>query len=407
MGSPTDLYSNNISLMLSALQSHGTLARHELADITGLTRTTVSRAISDLVSKGVVLEVAYGQASPRGGRKPIRLKLNGDAFCMVGLDLRREKISGCLVHLGGQSEAEITCDIPGNPSQDVVLKSLHDVVDDLLRTASIPVLGIGLGTIGHVDSSTGVFRPHSCESMDEVPLRDRLNERHELPVSVRTGASAAAIGEVFARRQQGIGVQSLAFVVIDYGGLGLGMISDDVLWANKSGLSEFGHIVIDYNGRPCECGRQGCLAMYASGKATLHRLAELSEQHKTAIEMAQLADLAESGDRAAQQAITEAGFYLGYGIMDIDCIMHPQYIVLGSSHPNLAEWYLQGLLKHIDESGPNVFDDDLSERTALAQKGSFAIAYGAAAMQINQFFGSPVSIIEKLPAATNIAQFNQ
>ena len=404
MGSPTDLYSNNISLMLSALQVRGTLARHELADITGLTCTTVSRSISELVSKGVVLEVDYGQASPRGGRKPIRLKLNDDAFCMVGLDLRREKISGCLVHLGGELTAEISCDIPDNPSQNIVLELLHEIVDELLEAASIPVMGIGLGTIGHVDSSTGVFRPHSFEAMFEVPLRDVLHRRHQLPVSVRTGASTAAIGEVFARRKRGIAVQSLAFVMIDYGGLGLGMISDGVLWASKSGLSEFGHIVIDYNGRPCDCGRQGCLAMYASGKATLTRLSELSQSNMAPLEMSQLANLAESGDKAAQQALAEAGFYLGYGITDIDCIMHPEYIVLGSSHPNLAKWYMQGLLKHIDDSAQNVFDDDLSERTLLAQTGAFAIAYGAAAMQLDQFFDSPVSIIEQLPLATNIGQ---
>ena len=99
----------------------------------------------------------------------------------------------------------------------------------------------------------------------------------------------------------------------------------------------------------------------------------------------------------AQRALIEAGFYLGYGITDIDCIVHPEYIVLGSSHPHLTEWYMKGLLKHIDESGSSIFGDDLSERTVLAEKGSYAIAYGAAAMQIHQFYESPVSIVEQLP----------
>ena len=398
MGSLTDLYSHNISLILSALQSHGTLARHELADLTGLTRTTVSRAVSELAVKGVVREVDYGEASPRGGRKPIHLQLNDDAFCMIGLDLRREKISGCLVHLGGKLTSELSYALPEHPSQEEVLEQLHEVIDQLLDAARIPVMGIGLGTIGHVNTMTGVFRPQDFDSMYEVPLRSILHDRHGLPVSVRTGASTAAIGEYFARQQRGMAVQSLAFVVVDYGGLGLGIISDDVLWSNRSGLSEFGHIVIDYNGRSCGCGRHGCLTMYASGKATLSRLSELTGKSANEIGMAGLDELAGSGNRDAQQALVEAGYYLGYGITDVDCILHPEIIVLGSSHPNLAEWYMKGLLMHINESGSNIFGDDLSDRISLADKGSYAIAYGGAAMQIQQFYESPISIVEKMPA---------
>ncbi|MCB0046221.1 MAG: ROK family transcriptional regulator [Caldilineaceae bacterium] len=405
MGTLSELYSNNMSLMLNALQAQGTLARHELADITGLTRTTVSRAIADLVDKGVVLEVDYGQASSRGGRKPIRLQLNDDAFCMIGLDLRREKVNGCLVRLGGQSESEISRPIPHNPSQTIVLDTLHEVVEELRNAASLPVMGIGLGAIGHVNPSTGIFKPYNFESMYGVPLQDVLTQRHRLPVSVRSGAGAAAIGEVFAREQKGIAVQSLAFVMIDYGGLGLGMMSEGVSWTGKDGMSEFGHTVIDYNGRLCDCGRRGCLTVYASGRAMLKRLAELAGQELPNVQLDQLVALAESGDSPAQQALTEAGFYLGYGINDIDCIMHPEYIVLGSSHPGLADWYMRGLLQNIHESGPNIFDDNLTERIMLTDKGSFAIAYGAAAMQIDHFFKAPVSIVEQLPPATHIIQF--
>ena len=190
--------------------------------------------------------------------------------------------------------------------------------------------------------------------------------------------------------------------MIDYGGIGLGLISDDVLWANRSGLGEFGHIVIDYNGRPCECGRRGCLATYASGRATLKRLAELSGDCTPGVGMAQLAHMAEQGDVDAQRALAEAGFYLGYGVTDIDCIVHPEFIVLGSSHPHLSEWYMKGLLKQIEEASTSIFGDDLSERVVLAEKGSYAIAYGGATLQIRKFYESPVSILEQLPDATEL-----
>ena len=102
-----------------------------MADLTGLTRTTVSRVVSELAGKWVVWEVEYGEASPRGGRKPIRLKLNDDVFGMIGLDLRREKVSGCLVHLGGALEAELSCPIAANASRRAILDLMHGLVDQL------------------------------------------------------------------------------------------------------------------------------------------------------------------------------------------------------------------------------------------------------------------------------------
>ena len=68
--SMTDLYSNNISLILGALMRTGSLARNELADLTGLTRTTVSAAVSGWPEKGVVREVEYGEASPAADASP-------------------------------------------------------------------------------------------------------------------------------------------------------------------------------------------------------------------------------------------------------------------------------------------------------------------------------------------------
>ena len=56
-------------------------------------------------------------------------------------------------------------------------------------------MGIGIGTIGHVDPTTGVIRPQAFDSMHGVNLVEMLAAQHGLPVSVRTGASAAAVGE--------------------------------------------------------------------------------------------------------------------------------------------------------------------------------------------------------------------
>ena len=119
------------------------------------------------------------------------------------------------------------------------------------------------------------------------------------------------------------------FVVIDYGGIGLGLISDDVLWSNRSGLGEFGHIVIDYNGRPCECGRFGCSPIrLRPGNA--RPTGRAFRRSTPGIGMAQLARMAEQGDSTRNGRSSTRAYCLGYGVTDIDCIVHPEFIVLGS-----------------------------------------------------------------------------
>ena len=115
--------------------------------------------MSDLTAKGIVWEVDYGQASPARRTKPIHLKLNDDVFGMIGLDLRREKVSGCLVHLGGDMEAEVSYPIPEKPSREAVLDMLGHVIERLLAIATVPVMGIGLGTIGHVEQTRASSGP--------------------------------------------------------------------------------------------------------------------------------------------------------------------------------------------------------------------------------------------------------
>ena len=63
---------------------------------------------------------------------------------------------------------------------------------------------------------------------------------------------------------------------------------------------------------------------------------------------------------------------------------------------------MQGMLKQIAEASTSIFGDDLSERVVLAEKDSYAIAYGGAMLQIRKVYESPVSIVEKLPVATEM-----
>ena len=401
MGNLSELYEKNLSVMLHGLLTHDKLARFELAELANVTRTTVSNSITELISRQIVYETEEGAASAQGGRKPIYLEINKNAFGMIGLDLRREKISGCLVNLTGEILRSVSIGMPIYCAQEMVWETFGRVIAHLTEGQNIPVLGIGVGSIGPLNPVRGMLSsPTEFESMRGANIRDVLQATYDLPVILQVGASAASVGEHFWAHHSTSRLRSLAFVVIDYGGIGLSLIADDVLW-NTDGLAgELGHVTIDYRGPVCECGRNGCLALYASGRALIESVVRLRGHDSASITLADIAQLAKNNDTEIQQCIANAGAYLANGIIDIDRMLRPERIVIGSSHEHLDKWYLQGIRRFLADSHRGSHELDLPQRLVTASKGSWAIAYGAATMQIKAFYDAPLAILGHLQEAS-------
>ena len=391
----------SIARILKELGRGELIARHRIADATDLTRTTVSKAVSELMDLGIVEELEPGPASARGGRRPIGLKLKSDAFNVVGLDLRREKITGCLVNFGGGVEAVAVRDIGRTTTSERFLDAVSGTAAELIEQSRSPVMAIGIGSIGPVDPTAGVIHVPDFPALRHVPIVDILAERFRIPAALRIGAVMAAYGEERIVADRSAAPRSVAFVVIDYGGIGLGLISGGSAWVtNHGGVGELGHMTIDLHGRPCTCGRRGCLVQYASGRALLESIGDADPTDDAAeASLARVAGKAEAGDEAAREAIVAAGEYLGCGIVDIDRLLRPERIVIGGSHDHLAAWYMRGVRKYVQKTRERRDDPKLLDRLTLAAHGSSAIAYGAATMQLKHFIRSPAQILDLLSRA--------
>lgn len=373
------------------------MARHELADAAGLTRATVTKAVQELIDAGIVAEVERGQSSPRGGPRPILLKIRKDLFHLVGLDIRREKVTGCRVDLSGTVKDSLAIRLDTTATPDRMVQILFEIVDRLAAAQpEIPLGAIGVGSIGPVDVAAGRSHPQNFPVLDDLPVCDLLSKRYGIPATIRIGAMAAAYGEERKYLGERSAPKSIAFVVIDFRGIGLGLISGGSGWlTDHGGVGEVGHVTVDLNGRACECGRRGCLVQYASGLAALKtREKDGKGRGHDETMLSQLALDAQSGDENAQQSLLEAGRYLGSAIVDIDRLLRPSRIVVGSSHDHMAEWYMRGIQTYVEAVREASEFTALSERLSLASKGSLAIAYGAAALQLKNFMIAPSTILD-------------
>src|SRR4029078_5142813 len=137
------------------LHDHSPLSRADLARLTGLTRTSVSDLVGTLIDHGLIEEVGRGRA--RGGKCPILLRVAPDGRHLIGLDLGEAQFSGAVVNLRGEILRSIHLPLEGR-SGDASVELVFQLVDALRADDLRPLLGIGIGAPGIIDTSTGTVR---------------------------------------------------------------------------------------------------------------------------------------------------------------------------------------------------------------------------------------------------------
>ena len=188
----------NQQLVLRALHDQSPLSRADLARLTGLTRTSVGDLVGTLIDDGLIEEVGRGQSS--GGKSPILLRVDPDGRHLVGLDLAEAQLSGAVVNLRGEILRSIQLPLEHRDG-DATVELVVQLVDALRAGDPSPLLGIGIGAPGIIDTSTGTVLWSVNLNWAELSLGPLLEHRYGVPVVVANDSHAAALAELtFFRR---------------------------------------------------------------------------------------------------------------------------------------------------------------------------------------------------------------
>ena len=200
-------------------------------------------------------------------------------------------------------------------------------------------IGIGVGAPGPLDREKGVVLVAPNLGWKDFPLRQRIQDRLNLPTTLDNDANCATFGEWW----QGAARGGRNVVGLTIGtGIGGGLILDGALYHGSSDMAgEIGHTTIDLNGRHCKCGNYGCLEAYASASAIAVRAREVlvrDEQESIIPTMvdgnfdsitAQIVyDAAKQGDQTANEIVRDTARYLGAGVANLLNIFNPDIVVL-------------------------------------------------------------------------------
>ena len=256
----------NSQLVLRTIYDQELISRADVARRTGLTRTTVSDLVGELMELGLTEEVGRGPSN--GGKAPILLRVADDSRHLIGVDLGESEFSGAVVNLRGEVRRSARLPLNGRDGDEAV-ELVHQLIDDLVGSNGDGLVGIGIGTPGIIDSEAGTVRWAVSLDWQDLPLGSLIRERHDLPVYVANDSQAAALAEYIF----GTDRRATNMAVIRVGrGIGAGLILNGELFHGDGfGAGEIGHVTVDPEGEPCRCGRRGCLETVASTRAMLER----------------------------------------------------------------------------------------------------------------------------------------
>ncbi|WP_083603256.1 ROK family transcriptional regulator [Bowdeniella nasicola] len=283
-GSPTRKLHE--SRVLELLRTSGAMTRGELADATGITRSTISEIVTDMLDRGAVVVAGTDRDRPGRGRRAEHILLDPSAGQYLGIDIRHDRADIVVTNASYSIIASDQCHYPtGTPWADRIefitaainyLAVTHHITIDVLQA-------VGVGIPGPFLASD----PTQHEGIGPL-VNETLSRQLHAPVVVENNVRLAALAEASWDRPSP--VPSLMYVRFG-AGVGGGIVIDGTVLNGFHGSgSEIGHINVGVPTLRCRCGDTGCLEMVAANPALLRTANEAGADVTTIADLAELAD---------------------------------------------------------------------------------------------------------------------
>ena len=364
--------------MLECLRSAGPSSRPDLARIAGLSKPTVSQALANLESVGLVRPV--GPASPSLGRTAMLYEVDPTAGYVVGIDIGRAWIRVAAADLSGEIVARRD-ERNRARSGSALVRSVAAVAHEVVEAAGLTWKQVAHTVVG----GPGVFDPDSdrLRHAPNVPgwsrpgVMSELREALPPTVALDNDANLAAVGE----RSYGSGRDARTFVYVSVGtGIGMGVIIDGELYRGAHGAAgEVGYLPLGEDGAGGAAGRdarrRGILEEAASADAVVRTAKRLGMEGATSAKRVFAA--ARGGDELALAAVDAEAQRLALVVGTVAAIVDPEFVLLGGGVGSNIDLLRPPLERRLGELTP------LAPPVAEGELGQDAIVLGAVASALD------------------------
>lgn len=258
----------------------------------------------------------------------------------IGVDIGGTNIRAARVDAGGGIIARARAPSSNDPA--VVIERVEALIAEIDDAS---VQGIGIGVPGQVDFEARRVRSGGYVDLSGVPVCERIEARFGRNVVIDNDCSMALVAE--ARHGAAAGRGHAAMLTIGTG-IGGAILADGRIFRGAGMAGQLGHLVVDPQGLPCKCGRNGCVETMSSGTALGRHIAEAGLPAATT--GASLLERRAAGDALADKVLRSWVLPLRAAIDSLAATLHPQTIILGgglgseavaalSPYPDKSSWF--------------------------------------------------------------------
>jgi predicted NBD/HSP70 family sugar kinase len=374
-GTPRLLRAHNERTLLEHLREAGPSSRPGLARIAGLSKPTVSQALANLESAGLVRPV--GPATPSLGRTAMLYEVDPTAGYVVGIDIGRAWIRVAAADLAGEIVARRD-ERNRARGAGTLVKAVAAVAHEVVAEAGLTWKRVAHTVVG----GPGVFDPDSdrLRHAPNVPgwsrpgVMSSLREALPPTVALDNDANLAAVGE----RTYGSGRDAGTFVYVSVGtGIGMGVVIDGELYRGAHGAAgEVGYLPLgDDEAAGRDARRRGMLEEAASADAVVRTAKRLGLTGATSAKRVFAA--ARAGDELALAAVETEASRLALVVGTVAAIVDPEFVLLGGGIGSNIDLLRPPLERRLSELTP------LAPPVAEGELGQDAIVLGAVASALD------------------------
>ena len=311
-----------------------------------------------------------------------------------GIDLGGTTINVGPVTMDGQilEEKVISTNVEQGPVSAIerVALTINNLKDS--HSEDYDAVAVGIGVPGILDVKTGkIVEASNLPGWENFEITNELAKRINLPVFLENDANLAALGEQWL----GAGAGSNDMFMVTLGsGVGGALITGGKLFSLNDVSGEFGHMIINFEGPKCSCGRNGCVEAYFSKhglkRITMEKLPSNPASILRAYDLEKItpqiiSHAAMQGDQLSMDIFKEASKAMGVAISNMINLTGVHKIVIGGGIANAWQIFYEPMMDVINHI---VFKANVPKvklvKAELGEKAGFIGAARCAMQGINQ-----------------------
>lgn len=278
----------------------------------------------------------------------------------IGIDLGGTNIAGGVVdetyHILYKDSIATKAQGTGEELLEDIVRFVHRLLKGTGMILS-DIRQIGIGVPGTANKSTGVVEYANNLKSSDLPIIATLEERLGRPIFIENDANAAALGEYLVGNVKSI--SSFLMVTLGTGIGGGAILNGRLLEGCNYAAAEFGHMVIEKDGRQCTCGRKGCFEAYASVTALITMARELvkdnpnsllykvyKENHEN-LNGQMICNCVRSGDEISIKVLNQYINYLAIGLTNLVNIFQPEVLCIGGGISAASDLFIDMLREQV------------------------------------------------------------